>query len=175
MLAFREPTILSGSTPLNGNPFSAMWVNVSFGKEAHGAAAARFSRQVNRVASVASFHPQLFSKMLAKIGHSFAVAEAAGRFRPILSNAIIGREPWLGGYLVGGDTLEVPPSEYQTEVGLRRVNSATGQEYLMARIRLFGDLGAPVYYVVVGELDAASTDRTQAGTGGQAPLVFADG
>lgn len=96
--------------------------------------------------------PVIFSKMIAKIGYAFAMANARGRFKPIIDKAIIGEEPWMFGYLVGGDPEPHPSNNSSSEIDLLRIASAYGVEYLMARVRLFGDLGAPVYYAVVGEL-----------------------
>lgn len=140
--ALPEPTILRGHPPLSivTWPLDWVWVNAALGKEAQQAAL-EGTPNAQRVYVQADFHPEIFSKMLAKIGHAFAVAELGlDRFKPLLPNAILAKEPWFPCYLVGGDPTPVQASEYSNEVGLRRSNSATGQQYLIARIRLFGDL-----------------------------------
>jgi hypothetical protein len=129
-----------------------MPVNGAVGRDVGNAVKAAVRQDITRVSSIASFHPVLFAKMLAKIGYAFAVAEANGRFKPFIAHQIIGKEPWQAGYLVGRDPNPVTRSPHECEVGLLRVRGVTGLEYLMARIRLFGNLAAPVYNVVVGEL-----------------------
>ncbi|MBZ9709817.1 hypothetical protein LB543_24205 [Mesorhizobium sp. ESP7-2] len=150
--AFREPTVLNGITKLKQSVIGAVWMNAALGKDAGKVIKAAFRPDITRVHSIASFHPTYFARMLAKIGYAFAIAEASGRFKPFIARQIIGDEPWLAGHLVGGDPNPVAKSKHETEVGLLRVRGVMGVEYLMARIRLFGDLGAPVYFVVVGEL-----------------------
>jgi len=154
MYAFYEPTILAGVTPTERKhrPFDAAWVHGSLGSQAASTLKAATSTDITRLASVASFHPVIFSKMIAKIGYAFAMAGARGRFKPIIAKAIIGEEPWVFGYLVGGEPEQPSPSTSSAEIDLLRITAASGTEYLMARVRLFGDLGAPAYYVVVGEL-----------------------
>lgn len=153
MYAFHQPTILSGQTALarKNRPFEHGWATMNLGNEAEGELQAEMP-DISRIHSIASFHPTIFSKMLAKIGYSYAVAIAGGNFKPIIGPAIVGKEPWYSGFLVGGNPNPVAPSKFLTELQLLRCPSAMGIEYLMARIRIFGDLGAPVYHVVVGEL-----------------------
>jgi hypothetical protein len=137
MYAFETPRILRGLPPLAviNWPMGDIWVNYAIGREVRDLA---LTRGASKMRGIADFHPELFSKMLAKIGYSFAVAEAGlDRFEPLIPAAIIGKEPWYTGYLVGGEPNPVERSEYQSEVGLRRVTSATGDEYLMARIRVW--------------------------------------
>jgi hypothetical protein len=93
-----------------------------------------------------------FSRMLAKIGHSYAIAELGEQaFRPILSDLILGRST-TPSYWVGGDASEEPPT---TEPLLHRIylqNCVTsGIEYVLVAIRLFAFAGMPRYHVVVGE------------------------
>jgi hypothetical protein len=147
--AFYMPALITGIlTP----DYPAMWVQAALGKNLHKAVGEKYER-ATRVQTQSRFHPELFAKMLAKIGHSFAVAEANGKFRPLLGRAIIGKEPWRSGYYVGGDPNWWPKSEYLNEVSLQQMTGADGKTYCVAQIRLFGDLGAPVYYVVVGEAE----------------------
>lgn len=152
--ALQGPSILEGINPLSIKewPISAIWSNVAIGKSARDSALKEHPKAKQMLAR-ADFNPALLTKMLAKIGHAFAVAEVGlDGFQPLLPNAIRGIAPWYPGYLVGGDPNPVPKSEYTNEVGLHKSSSSTGQDYLLARIRLFGDLGAPVYQAVVGKL-----------------------
>jgi hypothetical protein len=153
MFALDDPTIISGKSPRNRQFVKAVWVGGSMGKNAPATANTMLNKPVPRIASLMSFHPELFSKMLAKIAHSLAMATARGRFNPLLPQYIVGdTKDHLTGFLVGGDPNQQPPSKTDFEVSLLRTRSIVGVEYLMARIRIFGDLGTPVYYVVVGEL-----------------------
>lgn len=93
-----------------------------------------------------------FSRMLAKIGHSYAVANLGlGSFRPLLPDLILGKSS-TAPYLVGGDASTQPPA---TEPVLHHVylqNCLTrGVEYVLVAIRLFAFVGMPRYHVVVGE------------------------
>lgn len=92
-----------------------------------------------------------FARMLAKIGHSYAIAHLGlGAFRPLLPDIILGKStkaPWV----VGGDASATPP---ETERVLHHVylqNCLTdGIEYVLVAIRLFAFVGMPRYHVVVG-------------------------
>ena len=100
----------------------------------------------------------LFARMLAKIAHSYAVANLGlSGFRPLLPDLILGKStaaPWL----VGGDASEPAPD---TEPALHHVylqNCLTaGVEYVLVAVRLFAFVGMPRYHVVVGR---ANTERT---------------
>lgn len=92
------------------------------------------------------------SRMLAKIAHSYAVANLGLRaFRPLLPDLILGRST-TASYLVGGD-VSIPTPE--TEPVLHHVylqNCLTsGVVYTLVAIRLFAFVGMPRYHVVVGE------------------------
>jgi hypothetical protein len=98
-----------------------------------------------------------FVRMLAKIGHAFAMAEfGAGVFEPLLLK-VIRENDLFGPYLVGGTSGRSPP-----DAELHRVHTELwdldNQALIIARIRLFADLSPliPVYTVVVGRL----LDRT---------------
>jgi hypothetical protein len=97
----------------------------------------------------------LFSQMLCKIGHAFAVAEALlENFDPLLPDFISHPLEKVENedrkyYFVGGEIDPSPPTPYLHELGLG-LYAMSGQLYLVARIRLLAFLGAPVYHVVVG-------------------------
>lgn len=163
MFAFPRPGILAGLTPEQAAnvPLPGLWF---YGQQDEAARLWTIENypDAKRHGAVASFHPVLFQQMLAKIAHSFAVAELGyGKFNPLLAKAIIGEESWQPGYLVGGDPAQDPPSEYINEIGLRNRTSVKGHPYIVVRIRLFSNLGAPTYYVVVSSLRLLSTSSTQ--------------
>ena len=96
---------------------------------------------------------QHLGRMLAKIAHSYAVAERGlDGFVPFLPPIILGRDIRYIAHYVGG-TREIPqcaPEHYR--LALKSVQSLSGQNYLMATIRLFSDIqGMPEYWVVVGQ------------------------
>jgi hypothetical protein len=94
-----------------------------------------------------------FARMLAKIGHSYAVAELGlGGFRSLLTDIILGKSANAPD-LVGGDGSGTPLPE--TELTLHDVYlqncERNGIVYVLAAIRLFAFAGMPRYHVVVGE------------------------
>jgi hypothetical protein len=94
-----------------------------------------------------------FCRMLAKIGHAFATFElGVGGFTPILTDII--RDPDRSartaiGFVGGLPSPPTPPrSLHHLSVG--RAAIAGGPTFVIVRIHLFAQLGAPVYSVVVG-------------------------
>ncbi len=99
-----------------------------------------------------------FSRMLAKIAHSYAVAEIGpSSFNPFLLDFMKhgSRDPFFlvgGEYRINGDKVEThPPSEARHVLRLSHSRFANA-DILLAHVRLFADLGAPQYHVVVGQL-----------------------
>jgi hypothetical protein len=91
--------------------------------------------------------------MLAKIAHSFAIAELGlDGFKPFLQQVILGTDIGHLGHYVGG-TKEVPPASANVyDIRLTTIQSKSCREYLMAIVRLLSDVqGMPEYWVVVGE------------------------
>lgn len=92
-------------------------------------------------------------RMLAKIAHSYAVAELGlGGFQPFLQPIILGTDTRYLAYYVGGSR-EIPvatPELYKVQ--LARVQSPKGRQYLRTDIRLLSSMqGMPQYQVVVGQ------------------------
>ena len=92
-----------------------------------------------------------FMRMIAKIAHAQTWAMIPDRFKPILPDIILGKtENWHG--LVGG-RLIVPNADdkysHSFAIGLRRLED--GKIFVCAQIRLFAQIGAPVYEAVCGE------------------------
>jgi len=91
-----------------------------------------------------------FVRLLAKIGHSYAVAELGlGGFKPLLLETISGTvgKPDL---LIGGmrDTLQ--PKGDVHDLWLAQHQSRAGT-FWIANIQLFANLQGPIYRAVVGE------------------------
>lgn len=97
-----------------------------------------------------------FARMLAKIGHSYAIAELGlNGFSPMLPDLILGKSTDLP-YLVGGDASSSPLTEFEQELHSVYLQNciSNGVIYILASIRLFSFLGMPRYHVVVGKAHA---------------------
>jgi hypothetical protein len=99
---------------------------------------------------IAQFNIHIFCQMLAKIAHSYAVAEwGFHSFRPILLDFIIRNigdfSRWIGGDM----TVTAPEPK-----GLHRIQAKRevimGTEYVIVYLTLFCLVGAPEYRIVVG-------------------------
>lgn len=91
--------------------------------------------------------PTKWSQMLAKIGHSAAIAHfGLGPFQPMAIDLALGRVDSIN-YLVGCWE-EPPPDTTELHTVGFRFHNTNGT--IVADIRLFANLGAPSYHVVVG-------------------------
>ena len=106
--------------------------------------------------------PQLdsvhFCRFLAKIGHGFAVGMLGLEgFNPFLCEPITrqyagGPDIWLDRYhYVGGDPTDFAPSDALHEMNIQ-ILPIHGKQLVVVGVRLYAILGAPLYYVVVGDL-----------------------
>lgn len=108
-----------------------------------------------------------FAQLLAKIAHGFAVAELGlDGFSPMLPEFILRtfgqKENWPNCYhVVGGDPRDYAADNALHVLGLGMI-SANGIIYLVVAIRLFANLGAPVFHVVVGEVNQEQQVRIAA-------------
>ncbi len=102
--------------------------------------------------SIGRVYPADFARMLAKIAHTYAIAEyGMDSFEPMLREMILGRDDRLP-FLVGGDeTLPTPESEPYLHNIYRQDCAISGVHYIMVAIRLFAFIGMPRYLVVVGK------------------------
>jgi hypothetical protein len=94
----------------------------------------------------------IFARMLAKIGHSYAVANMPrDSFEPMLPDLILGKAELNASYLVGGDKSGWVPNSMPClhSVFLQDCSSG-GVIYTLARISLFEFADMPRYHVVVG-------------------------
>jgi hypothetical protein len=88
-------------------------------------------------------------RMLAKIGHSYAVAVADDGFKPLLTHIIQGRKPYYVPYYVGCQMTTQDPPEDLHEVSIVR-NHFGSANYVVVRVRLFATFNTPAYLVVAG-------------------------
>jgi hypothetical protein len=91
-----------------------------------------------------------FSQFLAKMAHGFAVDQLGqDGFTPLLRGIICAPVNSPNYEFVGGKSHDALPSPNLHELELEIVR-ANALDYLVANIRLFANLGAPAYAVVVG-------------------------
>src|SRR5713101_4559866 len=82
-----------------------------------------------------------FAQMLAKIAHSYAVAQMGlDTFNPLLLDLIFGRTTVVT-HLVGGDLKVPPPASWLHHLDLHREHLAEGRKFVVADIRLIGYIG----------------------------------
>jgi hypothetical protein len=141
-----------------------------FGKALRGAQFANLKVDIKalfkkyNISSFATAHwdNAMLCRMLAKIGHSLAIAEwGEHRFRPLLTQLICKGDA-AGMSLIGcsPEHEKVPQSSalHVVELGYQRHGPNT---YVVASIRLFASHGGPIYRVVVGESLETSAARAQ--------------
>jgi hypothetical protein len=100
----------------------------------------------------------IFLRMIAKIAHCFAVWNIGiDNFQPFLTDFILGKSEDNVFYYIGGYP-DPPPNTNTTHIHLEylKVNfdpAAKDEEVknVLVTVRLFGDIGAPPYFVVVGK------------------------
>ena len=98
------------------------------------------------------FSASIFGHMLAKIAHSYAVAELGmDGFKPILNNLMLGLPTLHMAQFVGGGFLPEPKSTELHEISIKLSHRLDGRGFWVVRTRLFADLDMPAYYVVAGE------------------------
>jgi hypothetical protein len=153
--AFPLPGILAG------NPPSSSWNNAAMhcwqfsGSRAKVAeyAASHGAKEVSVSKSV-KIGP--FVRLLAKIGHTFAIAmRGHGTFKPYLPDIVLGQTDEVA-YLIGGELSIPPPTSQEHELHVEEHDHPSGKRLIVVRIRLFADTGTsqhgtPIYYAVAGE------------------------
>jgi hypothetical protein len=142
MPVYDLPTALGGPAPGQPRKWSA-WVRPL---RLDASALSRYGGSIG----TQPLHQPSFHRMLAKIAHSMAVAEIGlACFRPFLLEIILGQNKethqFVGGYLEGRPELQ---HRHEITTMARECGEAT---LIIAEIRLFADVGAPTYVVVVGE------------------------
>jgi hypothetical protein len=105
--------------------------------------------------------PHEFARLLAKIAHSYAVAELGiDAFDPLCLDVIMGRTSNCG-YLVGGsmDIQPLPDSTSDHYIGVGLIDEPQKPKLVLVPLRLFQQMGSPHHHVVVGRV---STDEQEA-------------
>lgn len=136
----------------------------------------RYGPPQERIAEVARKHgltsvaahidAPAIARMIAKIAHSYAVAEfGLDAFSPLLLNVILTDSGnWT--HLVGGTDEPIEKADqkdlmHSLDAGIVRM--ATGS-YLVVKVRLFARFNAPTYQAVVGSLSPEQDARAEAST-----------
>ena len=91
-----------------------------------------------------------FGRMLAKIAHSYAVAElGCGNFHPFLVDVIRGVKPYYLPYFIGSGIGKSPPFSDLHQIEIDGTGLGMGA-LVVVKIRLFSNRDTPTHYVVVG-------------------------
>ncbi|MCH7806196.1 MAG: HNH endonuclease [Proteobacteria bacterium] len=152
LYSYNPPAILRGLTPMEAQQeqLPGLWGSMRLTEDGREWIKKKYPG-ATEVRTGASFNHLLFQRMLAKIAHSFTVAEKGlNSFNAFLPKGILGRETWPLNYYVGGEPNPVDPEEHKYEIGFRSLQSVDQRPYLTVRIRLLCEYGGPVYFVVVG-------------------------
>lgn len=89
-----------------------------------------------------------FGRMLAKIAHSYAIAELGiNSFIPYLENLILGKKPLYPSQFIGGSIIKEPKGTELHEIRIEQRQD----KFIVVRIHLFSSYDMPVHYVVAGE------------------------
>jgi hypothetical protein len=148
LLAYQAPRVLSFRSP-DADDVAGFWVHTL------GSPTAAIQLGAEKISSD-GFDTVRFNQMLAKIAHSFAVAEVGpSNFKPLLPEFILRAFGKAEQYrecfnFVGGDPSHFAPAEELHTLGYETVKFGP-PTYLTVVIRLFANLGAPAFRVVVGE------------------------
>jgi hypothetical protein len=107
----------------------------------------------NNVTFPVSVGAETVGRLLAKIGHAYAVAELGlDSFRPYLLGIIRDQDPLLLHHVVGSADGEAPTSDDLHEITIARPEDLGPENLVVVKIHLFSNhKGMAVHYVVAGE------------------------
>jgi hypothetical protein len=92
-----------------------------------------------------------FYPLIAKIAHSFAVAELGlTAFSPTLLPLITSSSSRFADYYIGSGAIIPPISKYLHEIGFSPDIQTPQGTLIVVKIRLFANLNMPVHYAAVG-------------------------
>lgn len=100
------------------------------------------------------FDSDSFARMLAKIGHAYAVAELGlGSFNPTLAQMILTKDPPIIHHYVGSGDIDAPHVDrlHEIEHHFEKVGTT---EYVVVRMRFFARHSDRWHYVVAGVRNA---------------------
>jgi len=144
---FEGPGLLRGLTPEESEKhFIASrppWMRADRPKPGHEFAEIKFG---------AYFDPVPFARLIAKIAHGVTVRHyGPDGFEPFLKEIIRGDDLSKLWYYVGGAPTDPIPVDRHISYKICRRDNETLPDYLVVEIRLFANLGAPIYYALVGQ------------------------
>jgi hypothetical protein len=92
-------------------------------------------------------------RLLAKIGHAYAVAELGPKaFKPYLLGIMRGQDPRSLHHVVGSDDTKLPVATDLHEIQLLPAGTIGPENLVVVKVRLFSNYpGMPTHYIVVGE------------------------
>lgn len=119
---------------------------------------------------LARVHPMLFARMLAKIAHTFAVAQyGIYSFLPLALPLILGTSNDPGRF-VGGNAVADAMSKVDTDSSkylhyVQRLDALDKNDvrYFGVSIQLFSCFGMPTYHVIVGRSNGAASEIERLG------------
>ncbi|GAB2808174.1 hypothetical protein [Dyella kyungheensis] len=139
----RLPGILSGLLP-SGEITWEFWCRAW-----EAEAALQRVRPTQEGLHLGGLRPITFARFLAKVAHGYAVAEIGlESFEPLLLDLILGRSEEIS-HLIGGDGRDMPPMDEEFYLTSGWHEDVHGS-FLVVVMRLYANLGAPWYSVVVG-------------------------
>jgi hypothetical protein len=95
-----------------------------------------------------------FGRMLAKVAHSYAVAELGlGNFEPFLVPIIRGVKPYYLPYYIGSAIGKEPPFTDLHRIEIDESGLGIGK-FIVVKLRLFADRDTPTHYIIVGKPSA---------------------
>jgi hypothetical protein len=149
---FPYPTILLGIEPtlVSFSGGVAVGTLPEFGERLNALRAKYSGREV---AFLPGGSAEAVGRLLAKVAHSYAVAELGlDAFRPYLLGIIRNQDPMLMHHLIGSATGEAPVSEDMHDIEILPPEALGSGKLVVVRFHLFANLkGMPVHYVVAGE------------------------
>ena len=154
MLVFYKygyPRILFGETPTDENVATVGIVPLT--SDFHDRIAKAGGKYQLNFRHGGGFHADLFARMLAKIGHSFATyRHGRDSFYPLTRGLIRGIGPQHAQHYVGTDVISLPAATERFVLTSTWENPPhqSNNEYLLVRIRLFAEYSGSPTYVVVG-------------------------
>jgi len=157
LMRFKQPGFLRGVSPsvTDGDWFADHWYNnpTELGPTNPNNAKAVYVESV--------FTPIIFAKLIAKMAHGLAVFRyGVDGFDPFLTDLILGKDFQHPFYFIGTED-NIPPKDplpWNANIHLLTTTKTisgtilrAGDHLIVVRVRIFADLGAPVYKAIVGK------------------------
>jgi hypothetical protein len=150
---FSMPNLISGkqTSSRKGAATNRLWIRGASAYESFFDHLQRLTLelQVHSIMPESQAHMEEFCQMLAKVGHSYAVAELGfGKFKPLLLNLIVDKDLSNCADFIGSLDGDEAPSKNIHELSIYEDNQ---RNYILVRMRFLAVLGTPTYHVVVGQ------------------------